>query len=89
MTDFLRKKWGKLTAWQRLAALAAGLTLVLGIFVTSLPAAPGDGDNDGMPDDWEIEHGLDPERDDSGEDPDSDGFANLTEFIFNLESTEF
>lgn len=39
-----------------------------------------DDDNDGMPDSWEIEHGLDPLRDDSQEDLDGDGVSNLDEF---------
>ncbi len=39
-----------------------------------------DDDNDGMPDSWEIEHGLDPLRDDSQEDLDGDGISNGDEF---------
>jgi hypothetical protein len=39
-----------------------------------------DDDNDGMPDSWEIEHGLDPLRDDSQEDLDGDGISNIDEF---------
>lgn len=41
----------------------------------------GDGDQDGMPDAWEIQNGLDP-RDwtDAGEDPDQDGLTNLEEY---------
>ena len=36
-----------------------------------------DTDGDGMPDVYEIIHGLDPMRDDAGEDPDGDGRTNL------------
>ncbi len=39
-----------------------------------------DSDQDGLPDDWETEVGLDPTRDDSTEDPDGDGLNNRTEF---------
>ena len=39
-----------------------------------------DDDNDGMPDAWETEHGLDPTVDDSALDADGDGFSNLEEF---------
>ena len=38
--------------------------------------------NDGMPDWWEILHGLDPfDPADAGEDPDGDGVTNLEEFL--------
>jgi len=40
-----------------------------------------DDDNDGMSDDWEIIHGLDPlDPSDAPLDPDGDGFTNLTEY---------
>ena len=41
-----------------------------------------DDDNDGMPDWWEILHGLDPnDPSDASEDPDMDGATNLEEFL--------
>ncbi|MDD5223977.1 MAG: MopE-related protein [bacterium] len=41
----------------------------------------GDSDHDGMPDEWEIANGLDPENPlDAILDPDSDGLPNLTEY---------
>jgi hypothetical protein len=44
----------------------------------------GDRDGDGLPDDWETEHGLDPESaegDDGADgDPDGDGLTNIEEF---------
>ena len=39
-----------------------------------------DGDGDGLPDDWETEVGLDPNRDDAAEDPDGDAQSNRAEF---------
>lgn len=47
-----------------------------------------DDDNDGMPDDWEILHGLDPLVDDAADDPDGDGLTNLEEFIAGTDPTE-
>lgn len=45
-------------------------------------ATAGDTDGDGMPDAWENTYGLDAgDPDDAGEDPDSDGQSNLTEFL--------
>jgi len=41
-----------------------------------------DDDNDGMPDWWEILHGLDPfDASDADDDPDGDGVTNLDEFL--------
>ena len=41
-----------------------------------------DTDRDGMPDDWEITTGLNPESDaDANLDPDNDGYTNLEEFL--------
>ncbi|MBI4438773.1 hypothetical protein HY640_02485 [Candidatus Woesearchaeota archaeon] len=39
-----------------------------------------DKDKDGMNDDWEKEHGLDPTTDDSADDKDKDGLSNIEEF---------
>jgi len=40
-----------------------------------------DSDNDGMPDGWEQENGMDPtDPSDAGEDPDGDGMTNQEEF---------
>jgi pectate lyase len=48
-----------------------------------LPAdVPADRDNDGMPDAWETEHGLNPDDPaDSAADADSDGYTNIEEFL--------
>jgi beta-lactam-binding protein with PASTA domain len=41
----------------------------------------GDDDNDGMPDDWEIQHGLDPlDPSDAAQDKDGDGLSSLSEY---------
>jgi VCBS repeat-containing protein len=47
-----------------------------------------DDDNDGMPDTWEIENGLDPEVDDGANDPDHDGLTNLQEYNGGMNSTD-
>jgi hypothetical protein len=49
---------------------------------------PPDADADGMDDDWELLHGLDPSRDDGGLDPDGDGLTNLTAYRMGLLPTE-
>jgi hypothetical protein len=41
-----------------------------------------DADSDGMPDDWETQHGLDPnDADDSAGDLNDDGYTNIEEFL--------
>ncbi|MEE2678524.1 MAG: Ig-like domain-containing protein, partial [Myxococcota bacterium] len=42
-------------------------------------AEDGDEDSDGIPNGDEVDNGLDPERDDAGEDPDGDGLSNAQE----------
>jgi hypothetical protein len=39
-----------------------------------------DTDGDGMPDGWEVNHGLNPLTNDAGADPDHDGLTNLQEY---------
>jgi pectate lyase len=44
--------------------------------------APADGDEDGMPDGWERQHGLDPgDASDNSKDADGDGYTNIEECI--------
>ena len=46
------------------------------------PGCPADSDEDGMPDGWEQDHGLDPfAPGDSIQDPDRDGMSNVEEYI--------
>jgi hypothetical protein len=49
--------------------------------------ADDDDDNDGMPDDWEIQYGLDPLQDDADEDPDGDGVSNSDEYNAGTDPT--
>lgn len=47
--------------------------------------APADNDHDGMADDWELAHGLDPtNRDDRNGDLNGDGHTNLEEYLNSL-----
>ncbi len=46
-----------------------------------------DSDDDGMPDDWELENGLDPSEDDSGGDLDGDGVTNYDEYLAGTSPT--
>jgi len=49
---------------------------------TSTLTEDTDDDNDAMPDWWELEHSLNPlDIGDAMEDPDSDGFSNLNEYL--------
>ncbi len=42
-----------------------------------------DDDNDGLPDTWEKQHGLNAWIDDTADDPDFDGYLNVEEYIAN------
>jgi len=52
-----------------------------------------DSDGDGMPNEWEIANGLDPETDDAAGDPDMEGLSNLDEYLNssnpNVADTDF
>jgi pectate lyase len=50
--------------------------------------APGDRDRDGMPDQWEKDHGLNPDdASDGNRDRDNDGYTNLEEYLNGLASS--
>jgi pectate lyase len=46
---------------------------------------PVDTDHDGMPDEWELSHGLNPKKASDGQaDTDGDGFSNFEEYLHSL-----
>jgi alpha-tubulin suppressor-like RCC1 family protein len=49
--------------------------------------ADTDDDGDGIPDDWEIQNGLNPELNDANDDPDGDWLTNLQEYNGGTSST--
>lgn len=49
---------------------------------------PSDGDNDGLPDDWERMNGLDPNQNDATADFDGDGINNLNEFRLGTKAND-
>ena len=56
---------------------------------TSVSPLP-DHDQDGMPDEWEIKHGLDPnDPKDAGKDTDGDGYTNLEEYINGTDPNQY
>ncbi|MEZ4223262.1 MAG: hypothetical protein R3B13_20120 [Polyangiaceae bacterium] len=56
--------------------------------ITSGPEPPPDADLDGMPDDWEKDHGLDPnDAADAALDADSDGYTNIEHYLHELALT--
>lgn len=44
-----------------------------------------DNDKDGLPDKWEVNHGLNPRQDDAHDDPDRDGAINLVEYRYSID----
>ena len=53
-------------------------------------SAPTDSDNDGMHDEWEKKHGLNPQdASDASADEDGDGYTNVEEYLNGTDPTEF
>jgi Bacterial TSP3 repeat len=51
--------------------------------------APLDNDHDGMPDEWEKKHGLNPnDPSDAAQDRDGDGYTNLEEYLNGTDPTK-
>lgn len=51
---------------------------------------PKDSDTDGMPDEWEIEYGFNPDRArDSAWDLDDDGYTNVEEYLYRTDPATF
>jgi hypothetical protein len=72
--------WDSVLTQEQITALAEGA-------IPFSTATGDDLDSDGMDDGWETAIGLDPEVDDSAEDPDNDGLTNLEEWNSGENST--
>ena len=60
-----------------------GLTDAYELLVSHTNPSNADTDGDGIPDGWEVAHGLNPLVNDAGEDPDDDGVTNYQEYQGN------
>src|SRR5262249_32787890 len=69
------------TEWDAVMNLRAGSFGGTGGNGAHLRGANFDTDGDGMPDTWEVAHGLNPAAADFNGDYDSDGYTNLEEYL--------
>lgn len=58
-----------------------GLSDYAEVFMYRTDPTKADTDKDGMPDGWEVKHGLNPLKNDAHGDKDKDGVDNLTEYL--------
>ena len=78
--------YGVLVAEETLTEAGAGIALTRpGLVHDWAVLVFRDGDLDGMPDWWEVAHGLDPALDDAAGDPDGDGIASGDEYAAGLD----
>jgi hypothetical protein len=86
--------WPAAQSWQAVVPLNHGANIVklVGYDFHNQPLATNqvtiistaglaDRDGDGLPDEWELAMGLNPDRPDANEDPDGDGLNNLAEYL--------
>ena len=83
MSPFLRSDAGKLAAV--LASIAAGGLLTM---PSASAVASRDSDGDGMPNRWELRHGLNPHKANARKDKDHDGLKNIGEFRRGLDPSD-
>jgi hypothetical protein len=58
------------------------------ITVTLVSVQTADGDDDGMPDEWEVFSGLNPLVDDADADVDNDGYTNIEEYLYSTQPND-
>ncbi|HSV16097.1 MAG TPA: hypothetical protein VLI90_17685 [Tepidisphaeraceae bacterium] len=75
---------GNDTEWNSLLALRGATNGGVGATGTYARAANFDSDADGMPDVWEVAHGLNPAVADNNGDYDGNGYTNLEEYLNEL-----
>ena len=74
----------QLTSLGKKGAFIANEDNVGGIGTVANGPAPTDTDRDGMPDSWELEQGLDPQKDDSNGTNAGNGYTNIENYINSL-----
>jgi hypothetical protein len=73
--------------WGKACGIIDSQTQVGGWPELKSASAPKDSDADGMPDSWEVEHGLNPENpNDRNDDQNQDGYTNLENYLNELVS---